>query len=521
MGTNRTILLTLCGLCMLAGVMCAFLGFTGQQGVGYMALAAVLCTGVAGPGLSCALMSKPHWWARTLVYLCSTLLILAALSIITLRLTGNDFSQNSEFWHLNVTKSMMLAACAGLLTLSASIAVAVHSVRVVKVSDPLGPLDWNTQSTRYSDQLASGRVQPVAVQPRGDGATSQAAEAQPPKRFIAGITPVSQKSLTPSGIQGANGTSVPDGVLQRGAMPSQSIHPVPATSGLPYVLLTLIAIIATAGAGGAWYLSRGPRAAQASDAIATTAATHTYQEWGFGFDVPGAPFEQIDPQQFSSRAVLAVSRKEPAMRFYVIAERREDSRSLEEATRVLREAMSDIAPGATTLLDNAAQLEGINGWRLLTRVRVGATDTFYCHWLGDVKGVSLQLWVVGTGKDAQSFAREADTLFDRFFLLKEAAKPLASGEGSKQTDKQTDKQADKTDQKQNQSATQPSTLPASTVPASTQPTGPKQSQSPAAKKPANPGQKPTSSPTTAPKSQPAPGAKPGSKPTPQPAPPPR
>jgi hypothetical protein len=462
MGTNRVMLIVLCGLCMLAGVTCAFLGITGQQGVGFMGLAACLCLGVGGPGLSAALGKKPIWWTRTLVYVCSTLLMLGSVGMITLKLTGKDFGAGTELWHLNANSIAFYIACGCTLALAGGVSVMVHGIRELRTSDPLGPLDWNTQSERYRQKIENGAASSSNSEPtsRSRMGASDAA-AQGSELFVAGISKVEATSLPPVGI------SVPDGVIRPGAatLRMTALKPV-ASSSIPYVLLSLIAIFAIGGAAGVWFFARGPRNAHASEAPVATAETLTFPEWGFGFDVPGVPFERIDPAEFSSRAVLAVTRKEPSMRFYVIAERRDDNRTLEESTRVLRDAMTDIAPDATSLLDSKAQLAGIDGWRLLTRVRVGATDTFYCHWLGELNGVSLQLWVVGTGRDAQSFAREADTLFDRFFLLDETkdadalkqeltqpAQPQATNASPKASDKPVVRPAPK-------SAAQPASKPA-------------------------------------------------------------
>lgn len=490
MASNRVILLVLCGLCLLAGVACAFLGFTGQQGMGIMSVLAAMCLGTAGPGLACALLSKQRWVLRALVYCSATLLGFACLALMLLKVTGKDFSQHADIWQLQATTGALAAACATLFALATSIAVLVHGIRVVSASDPLGPLDWGTQSERYRQQLASGGVQPAPLRAAGENAQPETSERG---RFIPGISKVSPNSVQPAG--STQSPSVPDGVLPSGSRPRMSAPPVAATtSHVPLFALAMIALLAAGGAGGLWYFTKGPRAAHASVSPVTTVQTLTFPDWGFGFDVPGTPFEQIDPQQFSGRAVLAVTRKDPAMRFYVIAEKREDNRTLEESVRVLREAMADIAAGATTLLDSEAQLVGVRGWRLLTRVRVGATDTFYCHWLGEIRGVSLQLWVVGTGRDAQSFAREADALFDRFFLL---AQPdvrgkdgAAAPESSVQT-AQTDK-PDKPEVPKAAPASKPA--PASTNPASTKPA--------ANKPPVKPAQKP--SPT---KPQPTPPSK--------------
>jgi hypothetical protein len=426
MNRNRTILLGLSGLCVLAGLALGFLGFTGQQGVGFMGLGAAMCLALSALGLVVGLQSSAAWWVRTLLALDATALSLACGATMVLALTGKDFAHASEFWSLHASKLALCVGCGMLIVLAASIGAVAHGIRTVRTSDPLGPLDWNTQGDRYRAGLATGNVKPAQA-----AHAAQFDKDQATKRFVPGFTPIAPSERTPAGSEGgarqtpsiagqAAPSSVPDGVLPQGMRAATGKSPTALSSRVPVLGLAAVAMLAIAGAGGLWLVVKGPRQASASQAPITTSETKHFAEWGFGFDVPGAPFEKIDPSQFSSRAVLAVTRKEPAMRFYVIAERRSDARTLEESARLLREAMTDIAPNATTLLDNKAQVAGIDGWRLLTRVRVGSTDTFYCHWLGELQGVSLQLWVVGTGRDAQSFAREADTLFDRFFILRQS-----------------------------------------------------------------------------------------------------
>jgi hypothetical protein len=436
MQANRTILLVLSGLCVLVGLALGFLGFTGQQGVGFMGIAAALCFAMGGLGISVGLQPRPAWWVRTLLAACATIISLACGGIAVLALSDKDFGHSGELWSLHASKVALCFACGLMVALCAAVGIVAHGIRVERTSDPLGPLDWGTQGNRYRTDLAEGKATPKQAATADASSTSTTTS-----RFVAGQTPVAPTERTPTGALPSSGTGVPDGVLPRGVRTATPGAPGRVGSRLPVFAITMVALLAIGGAGGLWFFTKGPRSASANQAPITTAQTLNFAEWGFGFDVPGAPFEQIDPAQFSHRAVLAVTRKEPALRFYVIAERRSQERTIEEAARLLREAMTDIAPSATTLLDNKAQVAGIDGWRLLTRVRVGSTDTFYCHWLGDLHGVSLQLWVVGTGRDAHSFAREADTLFDRFFVLSQAPDAAASEEAKPATDAATTPEA--------------------------------------------------------------------------------
>jgi hypothetical protein len=440
MQANRAILLVLSGLCVLVGLALGFLGFTGQQGVGFMGIAAALCFAMGGLGISVGLQPSPAWWVRTLLAACATIISLACGGIAVLALSDKDFGHSGELWSLHASKAALCFACGLMVALCASVGIVAHGIRVERTSDPLGPLDWGTQGKRYRTDLAEGKATPKHVV-APDAPTGASTAAAPNARFVAGHTPVAPTERTPTAALPTAATGVPDGVLPRGVRTATLGAPGRVGSRLPVFAITMVALLAIGGAGGLWFFTKGPRSASATQAPITTAQTLNFTEWGFGFDVPGAPFEQIDPAQFSHRAVLAVTRKEPALRFYVIAERRTQERTIEEAARLLREAMTDIAPSATTLLDNKAQVAGIEGWRLLTRVRVGSTDTFYCHWLGDLHGVSLQLWVVGTGRDAHSFAREADTLFDRFFVLSQAPAAAASEAATPATDAATTPEA--------------------------------------------------------------------------------